>query len=89
MKVIITVIGNDKVGIVAAVSQKLAQLNINIIDMSQTLMQGNFTMMLVGELDKTAESFATVQTQLTKLGTQIDVTIRIQRQELFDAIQKL
>ncbi|KIS02829.1 ACT domain-containing protein [Paucilactobacillus wasatchensis] len=89
MKVIITVIGNDKVGIVAAVSQKLADLNINIIDMSQTLMQGNFTMMLVGEISNQQNSFAAIQEQLTQLGTQIDVTIRIQRQELFDAIQKL
>lgn len=89
MKVIITVIGNDKVGIVAAVSQKLAELNINIIDMSQTLMQGNFTMMLVGEITGQNISFAAIQDQLTTLSTSIDVTIRIQRQELFDAIQKL
>ncbi|WP_137597237.1 ACT domain-containing protein [Paucilactobacillus kaifaensis] len=89
MKVIITVIGNDKVGIVAAVSQKLAHLNINIIDMSQTLMQGSFTMMLVGDISDQTTSFSAIQEELTKLGTQIDVTIRIQRQELFDAIQKL
>ncbi|BAP85083.1 hypothetical protein LOOC260_105260 [Paucilactobacillus hokkaidonensis JCM 18461] len=89
MNVIITVIGNDKVGIVAAVSQKLAELNINIIDMSQTLMQGNFTMMLVGKITSQDVPFAKVQEQLNSLGTQIDVTIRIQRQELFDAIQKL
>ena len=51
MKIIITVVGNDKVGIVAAVSQKLSELQVNIIDMSQTLMHGSFTMMLMGELN--------------------------------------
>lgn len=49
MKAVITVIGHDQVGIVAKVSQKLATLKVNITDISQTLMDGDFTMMLMGE----------------------------------------
>ncbi|KRM61482.1 hypothetical protein FC26_GL001556 [Paucilactobacillus vaccinostercus DSM 20634] len=89
MKVIITVVGNDKVGIVAAVSQELAQLHVNIIDMSQTLMHGSFTMMLMGEFAADTTSFDSLQKALNQLGDQIGVSIHLQRQELFDAIQKI
>ncbi|MCH4171393.1 MAG: ACT domain-containing protein [Lactobacillus sp.] len=89
MKIIITVIGQDKVGIVAQVSAKLAELNINIIDISQTLMQNNFTMILMGETASDKADIEGIQSQLTALGGQIGVDIRTQRQEIFDAIQKL
>lgn len=89
MKAIITVIGQDKVGIVAAVSNQLAKLNVNIIDISQTLMHGSFTMILMGEWDEQATSFETVKQALTEQGETLGLDIRIQRQELFDAIQKL
>ncbi|GAA3612139.1 ACT domain-containing protein [Secundilactobacillus similis] len=89
MKAIITVIGQDKVGIVAAVSNQLAKLNVNIIDISQTLMHGSFTMILMGEWDEQATNFETVKQALTEQGETLGLDIRIQRQELFDAIQKL
>ncbi|VDG19101.1 ACT domain-containing protein [Lactiplantibacillus mudanjiangensis] len=89
MKAIITVVGQDQVGIVATVANELAQLKINIVDMSQTLMDHNFTMMLSGEWDDQVLSFAAVKAALDKLGEQSGLTIRIQRQALFDAIQKL
>jgi len=89
MKAIITVVGQDQVGIVATVATKLAALKINIVDISQTLMAHNFTMMLSGEWDATQLSFAAAKTALDQLGQQTGLTIHIQRQELFDAIQKL
>lgn len=89
MKAIVTVIGHDQVGIVAQVSEKLADLRVNITDMSQTLLDGEFTMMLMGEWDDNDSSFESVQTALTDLGRQLKLDIRIQRRELFDAIQKL
>jgi ACT domain-containing protein len=89
MKAIITVIGQDKVGIVAAVSNQLAKLNVNIIDISQTLMHGSFTMILMGEWDEQSTNFETVKQALTEQGETLGLDIRIQRQELFDAIQKL
>lgn len=88
MKVILTVIGHDHVGIVAKVSNKLAELNVNIIDISQTLMHENFTMMMMVTLDNSTQ-FDTVQKELASLGQETGLDIRIQRQEIFDAIQKL
>ncbi len=89
MKAIITVIGHDQVGIVAKVSAKLASLNVNINDISQTLMQEYFTMMLVGEWDDKKISFDTVKKAIADLSKETGLDIRIQREELFDAIQKL
>lgn len=88
MKAILTVIGHDHVGIVAKVSTKLAELNVNIIDISQTLMHENFTMMMTVTLDNSTQ-FDTVQQELASLGQETGLDIRIQRQEIFDAIQKL
>ncbi|KRL66181.1 ACT domain-containing protein [Companilactobacillus versmoldensis] len=88
MKAILTVIGRDHVGIVAKVATKLAELNINIIDVSQTLMHGNFTMIMMVTWDEKT-SFESVKSSLTDLGQETDLDIHIQRQEIFDAIQKL
>lgn len=88
MKAILTVVGRDQVGIVAEVSQQLSELNINIIDISQTLMHGNFTMMMMVESDD-SNSFETIKKSLTDLGKKTNLDIHIQRQEIFDAIQKL
>ncbi|MQS75768.1 ACT domain-containing protein [Companilactobacillus halodurans] len=88
MKAILTVLGHDHVGIVAKVSNKLAELNVNIIDISQTLMHENFTMMMMVTLDD-ATNFDTVQSNLKDLSKETGLDIRIQRQEIFDAIQKL
>lgn len=89
MKAVITVIGHDQIGIVAKVSQKLAVLKVNITDISQTLMDGEFTMMLMGEWDDSKGDFETIKKGLADLGTGTGLDIHIQRQELFDAIQKL
>ncbi|MBZ2200609.1 MAG: ACT domain-containing protein [Lentilactobacillus hilgardii] len=89
MKAVITVIGHDQIGIVAKVSQKLATLKVNITDISQTLMHGDFTMMLMGEWRESEVDFETIKGGLTELGSETGLDIHIQRQELFDAIQKL
>lgn len=89
MKAIITVVGQDQVGIVARVAQQLADLHVNIIDISQTLMQGSFTMILMGEWDAGQTTFVAVKDALSSLGDQLGLDIRIQRQDLFDATQKL
>lgn len=88
MKAILTVIGHDQVGIVAKVSTKLAELNINIIDVSQTLMHGNFTMMMMVTFEDNVK-FDSIKKQLEDLGTETGLDIHIQREEIFDAIQKL
>ncbi|AKP68096.1 ACT domain-containing protein [Companilactobacillus ginsenosidimutans] len=88
MKAIITVIGHDQIGIVAKVSNKLADLKVNIIDVSQTLMHGNFTMMMMVEWQETVK-FENVKSELESLGQSAGLDIHIQREEIFDAIQKL
>ncbi|MCX2454624.1 ACT domain-containing protein [Lacticaseibacillus nasuensis] len=88
MQVIITVIGTDKVGIIAQVTTKLATLDVNIQDVSQTIMQGAFTMMLAAQLPPQAD-FSEVKAALQGLGDQIGVEIRVTRQEIFDAMHKL
>ncbi|MFD1472762.1 ACT domain-containing protein [Companilactobacillus mishanensis] len=88
MKAIITVIGRDQIGIVAKVSAKLAELHVNILDISQTLMDGNFTMMTMVEWQDSVK-FENVKTSLETLANETGLDIHIQRQEIFDAIQKL
>jgi len=84
MKAILTVLGQDQVGIVAKVSTKLATLDVNILDISQTLMQDNFTMMMMVEWDETVQ-FETINQSLNDLRTETGMDIRNQRQEIIDA----
>ena len=88
MQVIVTVIGTDKVGIIAQVPTALANLDVNILDVSQTIMQGAFTMMLLAKIPDDA-SFKTVKQKLTALGDKIGVEIKVSRQEIFDAMHRL
>ncbi|WP_125708494.1 ACT domain-containing protein [Companilactobacillus zhongbaensis] len=88
MKAILTVFGKDHTGIVAKVSNKLSELDINIIDISQTLMHGNFTMMMMVEIPDTSD-FDSVKDKFEQLGKDTNLDIHVQRQEIFDATQKL
>lgn len=89
MKAILTVVGQDKVGIVAAVSNKLADLSINILDISQTIMEKNFTMMMMLELSSATDDFITIKNQLTELGNEFGLTIHVQREDIFNTMHKL
>ncbi len=89
MKAILTVIGKDRVGIIAGVSQELARLGINILDVSQTIMNGYFTMMMRCDLTQMQEGFSSVQEALNRKGSDLNVQINIQREEIFDAMHKL
>ena len=88
MQVIVTVIGTDKVGIIAQVTTALADLDVNILDVSQTIMQGAFTMMLLAKIPDNG-NFNTVKSQLATLDDQIGVEIKVARQEIFDAMHRL
>lgn len=89
MKAIVTVVGQDKKGIVAGVSKKLSDLNININDISQTIMEGYFTMMVLCDLSKSELEISQIKEELTAVGDDLGVKVRIQRQEIFDAMHKL
>ena len=89
MKAIVTVVGKDQVGIIAGVCNTLADHNINVLDVSQTIMEGFFTMMMVVDLALCAESFANLQNVLKTFGEGRGLSIRIQREDIFDAMHKL
>lgn len=89
MKAIVTVVGKDQVGIIAGVCNTLADSRINVLDISQTIMEGFFTMMMVVDLALCAESFANLQNVLKTFGEGRGLSIRIQREDIFDAMHKL
>jgi ACT domain-containing protein len=89
MRAILTVIGKDKVGIIAGVSQKLAALDINVLDVSQTIMDSYFTMMMVLAISKKNSDLEQIRSELNQLGEQLGVTISIQNEEIFNTMHKL
>ena len=89
MNAIVTVIGRDRVGIIAAVCGKLAELNVNILDITQTILKGNFTMVMSVDAGTANVEFDQLATALEKLGEQMSLSIRIQREEIFDAMHRI
>ncbi|AQY52047.1 hypothetical protein PWEIH_09021 [Listeria weihenstephanensis FSL R9-0317] len=89
MKAILTVIGKDNVGIIAGVSNELSELEINILDVSQTIMDGYFTMMMMLDLNTTTKAFDEIKEQLSKKGADLEVKVSIQREEIFNSMHKL
>ncbi len=89
MRAIVTVIGKDKSGIIAKVSTALADNNVNIEDISQTIVSGNFTMIMLCDLTSSKMAIADLNALLTKLGEEIGVVIRVQNEEIFNAMHKI
>ena len=89
MKAIVTVVGKDQVGIIAGVCNTLAASNINGLDISQTIMEGYFTMMMVVDLSACGEPFDKLRAALRTYGEGRGLSIRIQREDIFDAMHKL
>jgi len=89
MNAIITVVGNDKVGIIAKVSAFLAERNINIIDISQTVLSGNFVMMMMADLSASALPLDTVKADLSGLGDSMGVSISLMHEKVFSAMHRI
>lgn len=89
MKTILTVIGKDQTGIIAGISQKLYELDINILDVSQTIMEEYFTMIMLLDLSKINVTFDQVKTVLMQTGENLKVKVNLQREEIFDAMHRL
>ncbi|WP_100486168.1 ACT domain-containing protein [Sporolactobacillus pectinivorans] len=89
MKAILTVIGKDNVGIVAGVSRQLADLQVNILDVTQTIMNGYFTMMMILDLSAAKETFGGIKKALADKGDELNVQIKIQREEIFTSMHSL
>ena len=85
-KTIITVVGKDTVGIIAKVCTYLAENQINILDISQTIVNNYFNMMMIADMNKSQKSVSEVSDDLDKLGTEIGVIIKCQREEIFDSM---
>ena len=89
MKAIVTVIGKDKIGIIAQVSAVLAENMVNILDISQTILQDYFTMIMLVDLSKMKLSFADLSNRLSDKGKTIGLQIKIQREEVFKAMHQV
>lgn len=88
-KTIITVVGKDTVGIIAKVCTYLADNGINILDISQTIVQGYFNMMMIVDTNNTVKSFGDMSDELDALGEQIGVVIKCQKEEIFDKMHRI
>ena len=88
-QIIITVSGVDKVGIVAKVAAVLAEYEVNIEDIKQTLMQGHFVMFMLGNIENSKYSFKEIKDALTKAGEELSMEIWVQRKEIFDNMHNI
>lgn len=89
MKIVLTIVGMDKVGIIAKVSNALADMNINIININQNIMQGFFNMVLIAEMSEESAPLAVAKERMTALGQEIGVEIRLQSEEIFTAMHRI
>ena len=89
MNAIITVVGSDKVGIIAKVSGFLAERNINIVDISQTVLSGNFVMMMVVDLSSSAKPLEDVKKELGELGESFNVSISMMHENVFSTMHRI
>ena len=88
-KAIITVLGADRVGIIAAVSTYLAEKNVNILDISQTTMQDVFTMIMMVDTSNSNENFDVLYTDFKKMSVELGVQIQIQAADIFNSMHKI
>lgn len=88
-RVIITVVGKDTVGIIAKVCTYLSETGINVLDISQTIVSGYFNMMMIADLAKATKTFADISTELDGLGGEIGVSIKCQKEEIFEKMHRI
>ena len=89
MKAIVTVVGKDQVGIIAAVCVKLAEYNVNVLDISQTVMQGYFTMMMVVDVTDCTVPLAELVVLMEDMGKERGLSVRLQREDIFEAMHRI
>lgn len=89
MKCIITVLGTDKVGIIAKVCTYLLEVNINILDISQTIVSGYFNMMMIVDADKASKSLEAFTDDLIEIGNNLGVKITVQHEDIFNCMHRI
>ncbi len=88
-RTVITVVGKDTVGIIARVCTYLANNNINILDISQTIVQGFFNMMMIVDMTGASKDYEIIAEELENLGSEIGVIIKAQREDIFDMMHRI
>ena len=89
MKAIITVLGCDRIGIIAGVTACLSENNINILDISQTIMQDIFTMIMLTDISESKKTLAEVEEEMEKLSKSLGVSITVQHADLFHSMHRI
>lgn len=89
MKAIVTVVGKDRVGIIASVCTSLAEFNVNVLDISQTVMQGYFTMMMATDISACNVPVAELAKNMEKVGQDMGLSIHVQREDIFRAMHRV
>ena len=89
MRAVITVIGKDKVGIIAGVSNILAESNVNILDITQTIMQDVFTMITLVDISSCNIPFDILSEKLDKKGVELGLKIQIQHEDIFNSMHRI
>jgi len=88
-KTIITVVGKDTVGIIAKVCTYLANNRVNILDISQTIVDDYFNMMMIVDMNEAPKAFEDISNELTQIGEEIGVIVRCQREEIFEKMHRI
>lgn len=88
-RAVISVVGKDRTGIIAAITTTLAQKNANILDISQTILDGFFTMMAIVDISSVSCPFANLADDLAKAGRKLGVQVRCQREEIFTSMERI
>ena len=89
MRAVITVIGKDKVGIIAGISNTLADSNVNILDISQTTMQDVFTMIMLVDISNLTIPFPKLSEELEKKGHEMGLSVQIQHEDIFNSMHRI
>ena len=89
MKAIVTVVGKDRVGIIANVCTALANYNVNVLDINQTVMQGYLTMMMAVDVSGCNIPLADLVTEMARKGEEMGLSIRVQREDIFQAMHRI
>ena len=89
MKAVVTVVGKDRVGIIASVCTALAGFDVNVLDINQTVMQGYVTMMMVVEVSMCNVPVAELVTKMDEMGKEMGLSIRVQREDIFEAMHRI
>ena len=89
MNSVVTVVGEDRVGIISTVSNVMAENSINILDISQTIMKGFFTMIMVVDISESKKDIKEIRTILNKFGEELGVTITMQHEQVFQAMHRI